>query len=187
MRDDALLRSLGRELFQTEMSAAAHCRREAKRLGETPVASALTKVAKHAEEVLKELPDFAPRHGMPLSIAGMTVGQIFSTTREFIADRLIRRERSYRGTLIGIRHGLDLVRLLQHCARQRADSELFHWCEQWLEIRSELALGVEAELDWFATHPELAMQFAGSKLPRAKDAEGAAGPQSVAHRSVLVS
>src|ERR1700741_38958 len=53
-RYQRLLNSLSKDLFQTEMSAPQHCRREAERLGDTAPADALRGVAIHAESVLQE-------------------------------------------------------------------------------------------------------------------------------------
>jgi len=94
-----LLRSLGHELWQTETSAAWHCRREARRLGEHPPAAPLLAVAHHADAVLKELPLLSEMHGLPVSGVGHAVGRLFSITRQVLLDRVLDAERSYRGTL----------------------------------------------------------------------------------------
>ena len=113
----AYLHSLARELFQTETSAARHCRREAERLGDTGPARALLAVADHADAVLKELPAIAERNDMPVSKGGRMTGALFSQLRDKMFDMLIDSDRSYRGTLLGCRHGLDVVRTLQQLAR----------------------------------------------------------------------
>jgi hypothetical protein len=148
-----LLRTLGRELFQTETSASWHCRREARRLGSSPPAWALSAVADHADGVLRELPALAERHELPVSVGGHLVGRVFSALRQTFADRLIDQERSYRGTLLGIRHGIDCVRLIEHVAMVLNDADLANWCEAWLDARIELTARVEEGLAWFARHP----------------------------------
>jgi hypothetical protein len=154
----ALLVKLSRELFQTETSASWHCRREAETLGDTPPARALAALADHADGVLRELPELAKRHELPVSGLGHLVGRLFSTTRQRLLDRLIDAERSYRGTLLGIRHGMDLVQLMAHTADAIGDDELARWCRAWLEVRRQRAIDVEAELVWFARHPVAATQ-----------------------------
>src|SRR4051794_144417 len=84
-----LLRTLGRELFQTEASASWHCRREARRLASSPPAWALLAVADHADGVLRALPELAERHELPVSAGGHLVGRAFSAIRQSFADRLI--------------------------------------------------------------------------------------------------
>jgi hypothetical protein len=153
-----LLKTLARELFQTETSAAWHCRREASRLGDTPPALALSRVADHADGVLRELPELTRRNGLPLSSAGHLIGRLFSFSRQLVFDRIIDTERSYRGTLLGIRHGMDLVRLVGHTADAVGNQELSQWCAGWLSARAPLATGVEDELMWFARHPVEATQ-----------------------------
>jgi hypothetical protein len=163
-----LLRTLGRELFQTETSAAWHCRREARRLAARPPAWALLAVADHADEALRDLPALAQRHGMPVSVGGHVVGRLFSAVRQTFADRLIDGERSYRGTLLGIRHGIDCVRLLEHVAIVLNDSELANWCEGWLDRRVDLTVRVEEGLAWFARHPREATRSGATLLLAAR-------------------
>jgi hypothetical protein len=156
----SLLESLARELFQTETSATSHCGREAKRLGSVPPAFAMQAVAEHAETVLRELPAVAEAHGVPVSGAGVAVGQLFSELRDKVFDKLIRSERSYRGTLLGMRHGVDLVQLLERAAQAAGDLGLAHFCQNWLQQREPLVQRAEQELTWFAEHPEEAMKRA---------------------------
>jgi hypothetical protein len=161
-----LFKRLGHELFQTETSAALHCRREAERLGAAPPAEALRAVANHAQDVLRDLPGLAALTSVPQSKAGATVGRIFSELRDKLADRMIDSERSYRGTLLGARHGVDLVRLLRSAAEQQGDRELQAFCDRWLERRGQLVERVAAELDWFARNPENATALSGTQRAR---------------------
>lgn len=156
----ALLRSLMREFFQTETSAVKHCRREAKRLGEAPPAAPLLDIATQAEGVLKELPLLAKQYQLPASAGGKAVGALFSQARDKVFDRMIRLERSYRGTMLGVRHGFDLVTLLQKASQEAGLKELSSFCEGWLAKRQPLVESLEGELKWFATEPVGAMRFA---------------------------
>lgn len=156
MKRPRLLPSLVTELFQTERSAYRHPIREATRLGDVPPAIALRAVAAHANEVLDELPRLARARGIAVAGVGAMIGETFSDVRHFFADRLVDRERSYRGTLLGMRHGIDLVRLLRAAAEDEADAELVTWCERWLRVRERLVAGVERELDWFGHHQTFA-------------------------------
>lgn len=161
----AFLHNLAHELFQTETSAARHAKREAKRLGDAPPAAALMAVAEHAEAVLRELPALARRNDMPTSDGGRAAGRLFSEVRERIGDRLVDGERSYRGTLLGCRHGIDVVRLLQHVAQKLGMVELDAFCATWLNTRVVLVQRVEDELCWFVEHPEAALRSARPLVP----------------------
>lgn len=152
----ALLRNLSHELFQTETSAAEHGRREAKRYDGAPPGVALLAVAAHADEALAELRTLASREDLPLSSPGRVLGEAFSSVREFIADRMIQNERSYRGTLLGMRHGTDVVRMVGHVAHVAERPALAAWSERWLERRLPLVDGVENQLAWFAQNIEQA-------------------------------
>jgi hypothetical protein len=156
----SLLESLIREFFQTETSALKHCRREARRLGDESPARALLAVSNQAARVLRELPEICEQHKLPRSAGGVIVGSLFSFARDKFADRLIRLERSYRGTMLGVRHGVDLVLLLAKTARDSGLSDLEEFCEQWLAARQPLVEDLERELAWFAQHPPAALRFA---------------------------
>jgi hypothetical protein len=159
-----LLRSLTRELFQTETSAAWHCQREAERLDGTPPAEVLRAVAAHAERVRSALPKLASSEELPVSKLGTAVGAFFSQTRDKVLDRVIQVERSYRGTLLGVRHGLDLVSMIRHVAARSEHPRLTEFCEEWLATRSALVDRLEDQLAWFADEPERAMQLAGTLI-----------------------
>jgi hypothetical protein len=163
-----LVNNLTRELFQTETSAVRHSKREAARLGDTAPAHALRSVAAHAEEVLPQLPQLAERNGLIVSKGGMVVGELFSQTRDKFADMLIDSERSYRGTLLGMRHGVDVVRLLEEFARSVDNAELTQFCTQWLERRQPLVQEVDAELRWFAQNPDEAVRIARPLFARGR-------------------
>ena len=147
--EQALLSSLFAELFQTEQSASLHSEREAMRLGDIPPAEALRGVAAHASGVLKELPGLAERHHLPVSVAGLALGRFLSASRQLVIDRIVEPERSYRGTLSGMRHGVDVVELIRHAAHAQHNAELETWCTEWLHKRTHLVKRVGKELEWF--------------------------------------
>ena len=86
------------------------------------------------------------------------MGATFSALRRWIFDHLLHRERSYRGTLLGLRHGIDLVRLVGHLADELGEVELSVWCDQWLERRLGRIEAAEEQLAWFARHAETAAE-----------------------------
>jgi hypothetical protein len=156
--DHAWLANLVRELFQTEESARQHPMLEAERLGEVPPADALRAVAAHARRTLAELPPLVRRHDLPVSNGGRRVGAAFSAIRDRFADLMLTAERSYRGTLLGMRHGVDLVLLIQSVARMEGDASLANWCDHWLERRRPLVEAAAQELAWFAANPARARE-----------------------------
>jgi hypothetical protein len=170
----ALLAGLFRELFQTEHSAKAHPRREARHLGDTPPSQALRAVSEHAAVVLSELPTIARANQLPVSRAGLSLGALLSFVRETVADRLVESERAYRGTLLGMRHGIDLVKMIRMVADHNGLVEIGGFCTRWLEQREPLVAKVEQALSWFAHHPTAA-SHAAHKLPERERASGGQG------------
>lgn len=171
-----LLESLMRELFQTEESAVSHPRVEAERLGgSTPPGRAMLAVAAHAKEALAELPRLARAHDLPVSAGGLAVGKIFSITRDALADLLLTSEKSYRGTVLGMRHGVDLVELMRYLAHKEGDLEIEAWCSEWLARRRPLIEAAARELSWFAANP-------GRATAPAKSGAIARAAQAIAQR-----
>ncbi len=154
------------ELFQTERSAVRHPRREAERLGPVPPATALRAVAAHADEALADVARLAKERGLHASAVGQVAGEAFSVARHLVVDRVLSAEQSFRGTLLGLRHGVDVVRLLRSAADEEGDAPLVDWCDRWLSVRLRLVAGVEAELGWFGHHPDVARN-GGSRSKRA--------------------
>lgn len=156
-----LLATLFFELFQTERSAIAHPSREADRYGETPPAHALRAIASHAKRTLPEIEGLARSRDIRLTRAGKAVGEMLSVIRDAVVDRLVSSEKSYRGTLIGVRHGIDLVTLIASLAEELDDQELVRFTTRWMRERQPL-VGVATEaLSWFARHPDLAVRAHG--------------------------
>ena len=156
--DHAWLANLVRELFQTEQSAKVHPILEAERLGDVPPARVLREIAEHAAAALAELPPLVTRHDLPVSEGGKTVGKAFSAIRDNFADLLLSAEKSYRGTLLGMRHGVDLVELVQYVGSEEGDLDLAAWCAAWLERRRPLVESAARNLSWFAANPARARE-----------------------------
>jgi hypothetical protein len=152
-----LVRSLMPEVFQAERAASRHARIEAHRLGPVPPGDALRAVAEHADGALTELGGLSETLQLPGRLAGQTVGAAFSVLRDGIGDHLLDPSRSYRGTLLGVHHGIDAVWLLHATARRAPDLQpLEAWCADWLATRTRLAEACVDALDWFAAFPEAA-------------------------------
>lgn len=145
------------EGFQTEESAASHCSREAERLGTVGPAAAMRNVSEHAKRALPRLGELAKARGLGGAPAATVVGHTFSNVRTFFADLVVSQEKSYRGTLLGIQHGVGFFHLLEDAAVASGDQELADFCAQWVTERTELAAEVERELAWFAQNPEAAL------------------------------
>ena len=146
------------ELSQSEHSALAQPRREARRLGDTPPGDVLRGIAAHARAMRPRLDALlahrSSRRGMRI---GALFGELFSLTRHLFADRLIDTERSYRGTLLGLDHGADLVRMLAAIAALDHDHDLAVFCQDWLAGRLPLLERARNELAWFVREPAVAL------------------------------
>ncbi len=156
---EKLRAKLCRELAQSEHSADVHTRREARRLGDVAPARALLALGEHAREQRPRFDSLAcrrqPERGLQIARA---VGEMFSTLRNLLFDRMIDTERSYRGTLLGFRHGVDVTRLLREVALRIGDDRLLQFCDEWLEQRIRLLHEAERQLAWFADVPGRAIK-----------------------------
>lgn len=153
-----VLTNLFRELFQTEQSAVSHPRVEAERLGDVPPAQAMLAVSAHAESALPEIQRLAKERGMVAVEGGKSVGSAFSVLRDSVGDLLLSHEKSYRGTILGMRHGIDLMELIQHVATEQGDLALVAWCRRWIEERRALVDATSRELAWFAMNLDRAVE-----------------------------
>jgi hypothetical protein len=97
------------------------------------------------------------------SSIGLIVGHLFSLTRDGFADFVLTSEKSYRGTLLGIHHGYDLISLFGRAAREEGDEELASWCDAWVKERGELIAAANDALQWFAQNPGIAMSNAKTR------------------------
>jgi hypothetical protein len=155
-----MLRGLCREVVQSETAVRLHCRREAERLTELPPAVPLRACAEHAEKALKSMPGQGAPEQLPMSVVGTLSGTVVSTMQSAVVYRLISSERAYRTTLLTLREGIDLVRLLRELARLLQEQALVAWCGDWLKARTPLVVDAEDALEWFAQHADEAMQTA---------------------------
>lgn len=151
------------EVFQTEESALLHPQREANRLAGTPPAASMLAVSAHAKEALVNLRRLAEARGHEAAEGGTTIGKIFSVLRDFGTDLFLSSEKSYRATILGIRHGLGVFMFLEDAAIASGDQELADYCAEWLAKRTKLTEAVEHDLAWFADHPDVALTRAHSK------------------------
>jgi hypothetical protein len=153
-----LTHRLCRELAQAERSAMLHPRREALRLGATPPGIAMLANAEHAEAMWPRLQALFDRRQIGGIVVGRVVGRAFSELRQFVLDRVLDAERSYRGTLLGLYHGIDVVRLLGSAAARSQDEHLLQFCNEWLAERAFLVERAERALLWFAECPRRALR-----------------------------
>jgi hypothetical protein len=162
--DDGLLGRLFVELFQTEESARKHPRIEGERLGDSPPGRAMRAVSVHAARVLPELRRLAEAEGLGTHSVGSWIGDAFSFARRLAFDRMLDREKSYRGTLIGMYHGVDVVRLVRAAARARGRDRISTFCDAWLDERIPLIEAAGRQLDWFGAHPAIAVESSTAPL-----------------------
>jgi hypothetical protein len=151
---------LVRELAQTEQSAAVHCEREARRYHGHPPGQALRAISKHAIAMRRELlflADLKQPFGARL---GRTLGEALSALRQLAIDRVVDAERSYRATLLGVRHGVDVARLLREVFVQQQDAGSARSCDLLLGERVRLVEEAERVLGWFARNPAQAVRSA---------------------------
>jgi hypothetical protein len=155
-----LMQTLFAEVGQTERSAIRHPRVEARRLGECPPAAALLNVTTHAERAKPALESLAGERGATRTAVGAMVGSLFSIGRNGLADFFLTAEQSYRGTLLGMRHGYDVVTLFRLAALAEGDAPVVAWTDAWLSEREPLLRNVADQMRWFVAHPERALQNA---------------------------
>ncbi len=148
-----LLRSLFAELYDSERSASVHCRREGDRLGDCPLGSVMRAIAAHALADLPRLQTLAVGRDVAIHQGPGVVGRLFTGFRELVTDHMLSAERSYRMTVLAVRHGVDLVRLLRALAEQVGDDDLRRFCDGWLATRVLLVEDAGHRVRWFAEHP----------------------------------
>jgi hypothetical protein len=146
-----LLDKLLRELMRAEAQALDHAPREARRIGEAPPVIALRDVAVHALAMRPRLQLALEGHDLAGGRGGISA--TLSTLRQIVTDRMHDAERAFRGALIDLRHGVDVVRVLREVARLEGYFALIRWCDDWLAARRTLVSRVAAQLVWFAEQP----------------------------------
>ncbi|HEY0253851.1 MAG TPA: hypothetical protein VGC41_20115 [Kofleriaceae bacterium] len=146
---------VGRELLQAERSCRVHARREAKRQGAGAPADAMLALAQHADRCESQLEALLglPRRGV---LAARVAAYAFTNVRHGLTDRFIAHERTYRVTLLGIRHGLDAARLLSSIADREDMPDLATYLENLVAERTRLFESAVAALEWFADFPDRA-------------------------------
>jgi hypothetical protein len=155
---DQLCNKLCRELAQSEESARLHPMREARRLGNVAPAAALRAIADHAAQLRPRFVALMERDQLTGLRLGRSVGKLFSALHYAFFVRVIDTERSFRGTLLGMRHGVDVVTMLRHVADASGRVGIGGFCTRWLEERVPLIAAVEHAMSWFAHHPTAAVQ-----------------------------
>lgn len=150
---------LCRELAQTEQSAAVHCAREARRYGALPPGELLRAISEHAEVMRPSLRDLLEHEQSFGARLGRGIGEGLSTLRHLAIDRVVDAERSYRATLLGVRHGIDVARMLREVLAQQ-EPVLADVCDELIEGRLSLVVEGERLLGWFAHHPDIALRTA---------------------------
>ena len=166
---DRLREKLCRELAQSEYDAVIHSRREASRYGAEPPAQVLRTIAAHAVEVKPRLDEMWAGQSVGIGAAHV-VGELFSSMRHFAFDWLIDAERSYRATILGLRHGLGVAVLLREVLIQQRDRSAQQVCADLVEVRTRLVCDAERELRWFAEHPDAALRSSRGGARQISDA-----------------
>jgi hypothetical protein len=151
---ERLLRALLVEMVQTEQSARKHPRREAARIEPgAPPGEAMLAVAHHADRALPELERLCEGWQRRL---GRMFGNLLSVVREYLIDRIVSHEKSYRGTLAGMHHGIDCATLTQAVAERCGRADVAEVCRRWLAERRPIVEECVRQLVWFASRPALA-------------------------------
>ncbi|MDB4952777.1 MAG: hypothetical protein JWO36_346 [Myxococcales bacterium] len=134
--------------MRSETQAVEHAPREAKRIGECPPVSALREVGAHAHAMQPRLQQALEAYAVPVGRGGISA--TLNNLRHFVADHVQDAERAYRGALLDLRHGLEVVRVLREISRLEGLFGIIRWCDDWLSARRTLVARVEAQLGWFA-------------------------------------
>jgi hypothetical protein len=153
-----LLEKLIREITRAEAQALDHPVREAKRVGEVAPVHALREVALHAAIMRPRFEEVITGHGISRHRSGL--GASLATLRHLVVDRVIDAERSFRTSLLDLRHGIDVVKLLREVARREELFGVIRWCDTWLGARRTLVARVEAQLAWYAERSVIAREDA---------------------------
>jgi hypothetical protein len=158
---------LCRELAQSEHDAVLHCAREARRYGSRPPGHAMRVISDHARELHPRLAVLWGARQQVGARAGRAVGDALSAARDFAVDWVIDAERSYRATLLGVRHGIGVAQLLRHVLARQQDTPGLRACDELIDGRLRLVSRGEDQLDWFAAHPDIALRSSRRRVAKA--------------------
>lgn len=147
----ALLRTLMGELIHAERSAHDEAQSEWERLGDVPPGCAMRAIADHTAVAARELRAIGERDGLFDSIKRKR--RIGSWLRALIGQLVLDFEHSYRGTLLGLRNGLDLLELVQEVAFAERHRGLAVACARLAQERKPLVDACTDALPWFVVHP----------------------------------
>ncbi len=150
-----LLDKLIREIGRSETQAIDHPARETRRMGDVPPVLALQEVANHATAMRVRFDKVLRANEIPIPRSGL--GATLASLRHLVVDRVVDAERSFRTSLLDLRYGLEVVKLLREVSRGEELFGVIRWCDDWLGARRPLLARVEAQLAWFAQHPGVAL------------------------------
>lgn len=159
-----LLGALARELLSSERGASRHARLEAERLGQSPPGVIMDEIAIHAERSLEQVEEWARRRGIRSAVSESVASRALTNVRERFSELAMSVEQSYRMSLLGMRHSVDLIRLIRELAVLADDRDLREWSERWSLRRLDLLEQAEMALGWFAEHPGRALEPVKSTL-----------------------
>jgi hypothetical protein len=151
-----LLEKLIRETVRAEAQAMEAPAREARRIGATPPIAALADIAEHAEAMQRRFETMLDGHELQLHVTRGALGSTLTSLRHLVVDRVGNGERAFRTTLLDLRHGIEVVKLLREITRRHTLFGLVRWCDDWLGARRTLVARAEAQLSWFADQEALA-------------------------------
>ena len=118
----------------------------------------MLRIAEHGAESLRTLKELAKARGLERQTKGSILGHLLSDIRTFGTDLFLTPDKTYRGTLMGIHHGIGAMLLLEDVAIERGDQELADFCSSWVMRRRELTVAAEDALAWFAQNPAAALR-----------------------------
>lgn len=150
-----LLEKLVRETVRAEAQAMEAPGREARRIGASPPVAALADIADHAERMQRRFAAMLDGHALELHLSRGTLGAPLTSLRHLVVDREVHGERAYRTTLLDLRHGVEVVKLLREITRRQVLFGLVRWCDDWLGARRTLVARAEAQLAWFSDQETL--------------------------------
>ena len=142
-----LLDRLIREIYRGEVHAAEHAARQEKLIGDVAPVLALREIAAHALAMRERFEAIVRGYDLQTGRNGFSA--TLSSLRGLVPDRMVDPERTYRTSLLDLRHGIDVVKLAREVARSEELFGIIRWCDDYLGARRTLVARVEAQLVWF--------------------------------------